>query len=551
MNDLLRPAAEPNVPYARGNNSSRSSTTTLAPYTGTWGRKEAVHLLKRTMFGAKKSDVDHLLTLTMSQAVDELLTAPASPPSPPVNNYNSATFTDAAIPFGQTWVNDTTNQPLALGGRTGSLKGWWYGQMINQPRSIEEKLVLFWHNHFSTQLASYVEPRGGYKYLATLRQYALGNFKDFVKAITLDPAMLVFLNGYLNTNTAPDENYARELQELFAVGKDLPSHYTEDDVRAAARVLTGYRIDPNTLAVTFVPAKHDSTDKLFSSFYNNTTITGQTGANGASELDDLLTMIFAQPETAKYICRQIYRYFVYFDIDATIETNIITPLSDAFRNNGYQIQPILSTLFKSEHFYDMLNRGCIIKSPTDFLIGLLREYNVAFPASTAIADSYKAWMTLGYYSIVLGQDILDPPSVSGWPSYYQYPQYYELWINNSTLPLRNQVTDGLIYTGVTINSFIVKIDVVDYCSNLPTPSDPTAVVNDAIDLLYMIDVSQSTKDYIRIYGLLGGQTSNSYWTIAWTDYVNDPTNAMKRNIVETRLQLMFKYLMNLSEYHLA
>jgi hypothetical protein len=199
----------------------------------------------------------------------------------------------------------------------------------------------------------------------------------------------------------------------------------------------------------------------------------------------------------------------------------------------------------------MLNRGCIIKSPTDFLIGLLREYNVAFPASTAIADSYKAWMTLGYYSIVLGQDILDPPSVSGWPSYYQYPQYYELWINNSTLPLRNQVTDGLIYTGVTINSFIVKIDVVDYCSNLPTPSDPTAVVNDAIDLLYMIDVSQSTKDYIRIYGLLGGQTSNSYWTIAWTDYVNDPTNAMKRNIVETRLQLMFKYLMNLSEYHLA
>ncbi|MCW3126960.1 MAG: hypothetical protein JWO03_2618 [Bacteroidetes bacterium] len=551
MNDLLRPAADPNVSYARQNGASRSSTTTLTPYTGTWSRKEAVHLLKRTMFGAKKADVDHLLTLTMSQAVDELLTAPGSPPSPPVNNYNNASFTDAAIAFGQTWVNDPTVQPNALGPRAASLKAWWYGQMINQPRSIEEKLVLFWHNHFSTQLASYVEPRGGYKYLATIRQYGLGNFKDFVKAITLDPAMLFFLNGYLNTSTAPDENYARELQELFTVGKDLPSHYTEDDVRAAARVLTGYRIDPSTLAVSFVAAQHDTTDKQFSSFYNNTLITGQAGANGANELDDLLTMIFAQQETAKYICRQIYRFFVYFDIDATIETNIIIPLANDFRTNGYQIQPILAKLFKSEHFYDMLNRGCIIKSPTDFLIGLLREYNVAFPAPTAIADSYQAWLTVGYYSIVLGQDILDPPSVSGWQSYYQYPQYYELWINNSTLPLRNQITDALTYVGAPVNTFTVKIDVLDYCSNLPNPSDPVAVVNDTIDLLYMIDVSQTSKDGIRIYGLLGGQTTNGYWTTAWTDYVNDPTNVTKKNIVETRLQGFFKYLMNLSEYHLA
>jgi uncharacterized protein (DUF1800 family) len=97
--------------------------------------------------------------------------------------------------------------------------------------------------------------------------------------------MLVYLNGYLNSNTAPDENYARELQELFTVGKDLPSHYTEDDVKAAAKVLTGYRIDPSTLAVSFIPSEHDTTDKQFSSFYNNTIITGQTGTNGQNELE--------------------------------------------------------------------------------------------------------------------------------------------------------------------------------------------------------------------------------------------------------------------------
>lgn len=552
MNDLLRPAAEPNVPYARhsGSGAGRSVSSTLTPYAGTWSRKEAVHLLKRTMFGAKKSDVDHLLTLTMSQAVDELLT-PQTAPSPPVNNYNNANFTDAVVAFGQTWVNDTSYQPNALGPRAVSLKAWCYGNMINQGRSIEEKLVLFWHNHFSTQISSYTQPVAGYRYISTIRQYALGNFKDFVKAITLDPAMLFYLNGYLNTNTAPDENYARELQELFTVGKDLPNHYTEDDVRAAARVLTGYRINPSTLTSYFDPAQHDNTDKQFSSFYNNTVVAGQNGANGANELDDLLTMIFTQQETAKFICRKLYRYFVYFDIDATIETNIIEPLADTFRTSGYDITSVLSQLFKSEHFFDMLNRGCIIKSPTDFLVGLLREYDVPMPAPTAIADSYQAWMALGYYSIILGQDVLDPPSVSGWPSYYQYPQYYELWINNSTLPLRNQITDGLVYVGVPVNTFRVKISVLDFCAALPAPTDPVAVVNDTIDYLYMIDVSQSTKDYIRVYGLLGGQTNNTYWTAAWNAYVANPTDPTARSVVETKLQIMMKYLMNLSEYHLA
>ncbi|MFN8310113.1 MAG: DUF1800 domain-containing protein [Chitinophagales bacterium] len=550
MNDLLLPAAEVHVPYARP--SGQRSTTTLATYTGTWGIRQVTHLLKRTMFGASKSDIDYFLTRTMTQAVDELLTA-GTPPSPPVNNYNEQ-YTDTVVAPGATWVTDFSNQPMSLGVRQQSLKAWWFGLMVNQNRSIEEKLVLFWHNHFATQLSAYQFPIAGYLYLNTIRQNAFGDFKQFVKAITLDPAMLRFLNGDQNSAAAPDENYGRELQELFTVGKDLANHYTESDVQMAARVLSGYRINTNYTSY-FDSTAHDTTNKQFSSFYNNTVITGQSGAAGANELDDLLTMIFNQQEVAKYICRKLYRFFVYYDIDATVETNIIEPLATIFRNSNYNIKTALDTLFKSEHFFDVLNYGCVIKSPVDFLAGLCREYKVAMPVSSDIPLNYRTWLTTDYFSITLGQDLLDPPSVSGWTEYYQLPQFHELWINSSTLPLRNQITDALLYTGFSVsaggNTFKLQIDAIVYASQFATPDDPIALIDDILNQLYMLDVSQTVKDYLRQYGLLGGQTQNYYWTNAWNDYIANPSDMVKRNVVETRLRYVLKYLMNSSEYQLS
>ena len=150
--------------------------------------------------------------------------------------------------------------------------------MINQDRSIREKMLLFWHNHFATETVDVGNGNLLYKHVNLMRTSALGNFKQLVRDITLDPAMLVYLNGRFNTATAPDENYGRELQELFTIGKESNPNYTEADVKAAAKVLTGWRVDTNlnTFPSYFTSSRHDSTNKVFSSFYNNTVITGRT-----------------------------------------------------------------------------------------------------------------------------------------------------------------------------------------------------------------------------------------------------------------------------------
>jgi hypothetical protein len=248
----------------------------------------------------------------------------------------------------------------------------------------------------------------------------------------------------------------------------------------------------------------------------------------------------------------LYRFFVYYDIDASVETNVIAPLANVLRSNNYDITPVLSTLFKSEHFFDVLNRSCFIKPPVDFLVSILREFDVKIPAANVDLDAqYYFWSLVEYYGIAMQQDLLDPPNVSGWPAYYQEPSYHELWINTSTLPLRNQITDYLLYSGPTKNSSTLSIDIIDYVSKLSNPSDPVSLLDEALGQIYTIDISQASKDYLRIYGLLGGQAQNYYWTNAWNDYVANPTDAAKKAIVKNKLFVTFKYLLDFAEYQLS
>ncbi len=190
----------------------------INPYSGTWTKNEVQHLLKRTMFGSTRADIAYFLTRTLDQAVDELLTPVAPLPSPPVNDYSPGTA-DANVPAGATWVNNPTIDGTLNGVRNASFKKWWTGVMINQDRSIREKLTLFWADHFGTETTTINFTHFIYQHHALLRQNCLGNFKQLVRSVTTDAGMLLYLNGYLNTATAPDENYARELQELFTIGK--------------------------------------------------------------------------------------------------------------------------------------------------------------------------------------------------------------------------------------------------------------------------------------------------------------------------------------------
>jgi uncharacterized protein (DUF1800 family) len=509
------------------------------------------------MFGAPKQDILYFSAKTMDQAVDELLTPVAPLPAPPLKNYVNDGITagdaDLAIPIGQTWVDVHTLDGTAQSRRRASLRSWWMGLMINQDRSVLEKMVLFWHNHFATEANDVGNARYFYKQNDLLRRSALGNFKQLVREITLDPAMLVYLNGQLNTKTAPDENYGRELQELFTVGKENSPNYTEDDVKTAARVLTGWRNDGPNNKSYFDITRHDTSNKTFSSFYNGTVITGRTGADaGSLELDDLLNMIFAKKtEVSRFIAKKLYRWFVYYDISPTVEQNIINPLAQLLVDSNWEIKPVLKELFKSQHFYTVNTQGCQIKSPLDLVSGLCREFSVVFPDGVDVVTQYNHWNNIRNLAANMQQALADPPDVSGWKAYYQAPNFYEIWINSDTYPKRNQFTDQMMGNGYSFNSKKVVVDAIAFAKKLNNPSDPNALIAECVELLYRISLSQSARDQIKKDILLSGQTSDYYWTDAWTTYISTPGNTMAFNVVNDRLKALLKYLMNLAEYHLS
>ncbi len=527
----------------------------LNPYTGPWTDAEVAHLLKRTMFGAKKADIIYFKGKSLQQAVDELLTINPVPPAAPLKEYTTsttATTPDTNIALGTTWVNDPNNDGTVASQRRGSFKKWWMGLMINQERSILEKMTLFWHNHCATETNDIGNAQYVYKHHALLRANALGNFKTLTRAITVDPAMLVYLNGQINTATAPDENYGREIQELFCCGKGKDSLYTEGDVKAAAQVLTGWRNNSTTISSYFDATRHNTTNKQFSAFYNNTVITGKTGSTaGDLELDALLDMIFSTQEVAKYFCRRLYRWFVYYDIDDTIEANVITPMANLFRQSKYEVKPVIAALLKSEHFFDSLSRGAQIKSPVDLVVGLCREFEIQFQPETDYVTNYGFYNYLVSWVSNMQQNIGDPPDVSGWKAYYQMPQFYEIWINSDTLPKRNQYTDTMIVSGYTFNAKKIQIDGVAVAQSLSSPGDPNKLIDELCKKMLRVDISLASKNQLKTDILLGGQSTDIYWTDAWTLFLTTPTNTSNATTVKNRLRDLIKYLMNLPEYQLA
>ncbi|MBK9463860.1 MAG: DUF1800 domain-containing protein [Chitinophagaceae bacterium] len=534
--------------------ASRNITSGINPYSGPWTENEIVHLLKRTMFGAKKADVDYFRSRTMSQSVDELLNPTAPQPAPPIKEYVTSTqpgTPDANIAQGTTWVNDINNDGTVQSQRRGSYKKWWTGAMINQDRSIREKIVMFWVDHFGNETADIGNGNWAYTQQNLIRQYALSNFKQMVDAITKDVMMLRYLNGYLNIASAPDENYARELMELFTLGKGPGSQYTENDVREAAKVLTGWQINGTTYTSVFNPARHSTVNKTFSSFFNNTVITGRTGATaGQLELTDLLNMIFATQEAAKFIVRKFYRFFVYYTIDSATENNVITPLADIFRSNNYDIKPVLSALFKSEHFFDVLNQNCYIKNPADHVIGSLREMNTVFPALSDWDTNYGMWNFFYSTMVNTGLNLHDPPNVAGMPAYYQEPLYHEIWINSDSLPKRNQFTDAMSNNGFTRNGIRVNFNFVNYVQQFSNPGNPNDLIDDALKFIFRNQLSYESKKTIKTQILLSNQQWDYYWTNAWAAYMSSPTTA-NFNIVNNRLKSLFQYFFNLAEYQLS
>jgi uncharacterized protein (DUF1800 family) len=544
---------DPKSPF---NGTRTTLNTCLVEYTGEWTNSQVAHLLKRTLFGVKKDDLNYFKNLTMNEAVDELLTATNF--SPPINDYEfpGSGIEDPDVEVGETWVEAPYNNAIE-GYRIQSLKGWIISNILDQERSIHQKLTLFWHNLLVTQFWSVFVAKGSYKYYQMLYDNAFGNYKELIKLLTLDPAMLFFLNGNANNKEAPDENYARELQELFCIGKGPNAGFTEGDVQAAARVLTGWVIKDTgfdtsgPLDTRFYAGFHDTNDKQFSAFYGNRVIEGRTGGLGTLETDELLDMIFDNEETALYICRRIYIFFVYHEIDEATETNVIIPLANIFRTGNYEILPVLQALFKSEHFFDVANYGAVIKNPADHLLGMWRTFGIN---RSQLLDYEKFYLntSLLWSMSEVGMEIGDPPSVAGWQAYYQEPSFDRFWINTDTITKRAIRQDSLIFPGwghwVT-NNLQINADLLAFIEGLDNPSDPNELIAETNMLFHGIELSQEIKDGFKNI-LLSGQVDDFYWTDAWNLYLADKKNSENRLIIENRLVAFFQPFLQLAEFQL-
>ncbi|HTY00901.1 MAG TPA: DUF1800 domain-containing protein [Bacteroidota bacterium] len=537
------------------------TTAGLEQYTGTFGTAEALHLLRRTMFGPAPADVKNAVANGLTTTLNALFATPTDEPSQPL--IYDARDTVAAV--GQTWVNGVyeatgaTTNPVGL--RTTSLKSWWMDLIVNQKLSIREKMVLFWHNHYSTEVSTVGDPRFSYYYLALLRSNALGNFKSLTTQISIDGAMLRYLNGNTNTKKAPNENYGRELQELFTIGKGPEvspgdyTYYTEADVQAAAHVLTGWKdfqnadgtVGPSPTS-TFVATNHDPTNKQFSARYQNTVITGgSTAADGPRELGALMDMIFAQSETARSLCRELYRWFVYYVIDDTTEANVIGPMADLVRSNNYDILPALKTLIGSAHFFDPVNRGCMIKSPIDHLAGIFRLFSILLP--TDIAQRYSMLNYITSTATAMDQNPGDPPNVAGWEAYYQTPEFYELWINTDTLPKRGNASALLAGRGYSNGISKVAIDPIRFVqTTISNPNDPNIIVSESAQLLMAIDLTDTQIAFLKNTLLPG--LPDYEWTSEWTTYLADPSNSTKINAVKNKLTALYSFMMSMPEFQL-
>lgn len=544
----------------------------LNPIVGTLGVQNASHLLRRATFGPQLQDIQLFSTLTPAAAFQQLIQAQVAP-NPPIDFL---TGTDWVFPN----TIDPTRSTNTISQFTSS---WWMENMRTSGPNLTDRMVWFYHTHFPL-IISRVQSRPQFSldYLRLIRFHALGNYKDLAKACCIDNSMLIHLDGNSNVKGAPQENFGREYLELFTVGKGLQvgpedyTNFTETDVKALTKALTGWGIDTTFQTidpVTNLPTgkvknntsnstQHDVNDKQFSAAFNNTIIqtTGVVGSNTTiqgvyDELDDVIDMIFDSPHTAKNVCRRVYREFVYFDITPEIETDIIEPLATILEQNNFQITSVLEVLFASEHFYDVdsaptddNNIGAIIKSPLDLLVGTIRLFELDVPDNTTdLEDHYELYRLLLRELDAEGMDFFEPYDVAGYNAYFQEPNFHRNWISSNYLANRYKFAEFLIdgFTDGT-GTVLLKLDIVqfvqDKCAN---PSDSNSLMQELVSWMIPIQLTTERFDYFKDDVLLD-QLSAINWTTEWNDYLatNDDMG------VRVQLEKLALALMQSPEYQL-
>lgn len=533
----------------------------LAPLSGVLGQRRAAHLLRRTSFRYTKDKIDQMAGLNAAGAVGPLLQMFDPQLDQPIYDDPST----QGVAENVAWLNPPQNPntyPAEDFVLRRWLMGWWVNEALHDP-GIGHKMMLFYHQYFAVT-ANTMGTGHFYDYLRLLRWGALGNFKKLATKMVTDNCMLRYLNNNENVAGNPNENFAREFLELFTIGKGPQvaegdyTHYTEQDIVAAARVLTGFRTRVNRDVVdaeTGIPRgdaffgpianpQHDAGSKQFSEKFQNTAIAGATNTAGMwTELNTFVDMVFAQEETARNICRRLYRYFVSRKITAEIEADIIEPLAATFRNNNYEILPVLTQLFRSEHFFDADDSdnsdeivGGLIKSPLDLSLQSMAFFGVPIP--NPLTQNSLHYVNL-YSRAVLermlgmaGLPLFFPSDVAGYPGFYQDPDYHRQWFNSSTIIARYKLPAMLLsgrnQIGTNPNGQIgTRLDIAPWVKNsgvISNPEDCFTLVDEMLAYLLPETIDSDRYNYFLNTVFLDGLPASD-WTYEWQNYVatNDAT----------------------------
>lgn len=356
-----------------------------------WSFTAAAHLLNRAGFGGPPAEIERLVKLGPDRAVDWLVNFEEIP--------DETTNPEWAKPDPQRQEKfeamrkageeerrrlQRAEQQLQRQRMT-ELRGWWLERMAHGPRPLQEKLVLFWHGHFATSVEKVREPYLMWRQNELFRRLAHGNWLQILIEVAQDPAMLIWLDQAQSRKDHPNENFAREVMELFALGE---GHYTEKDITEAARALTGWTFDRNAQRFVNRPFIHDNTAK---------TVLGKTGNLDG---EDVLEQIVAQPQAAKFITAKLWNFFA---AEAPTE-ELNTALAALLRQHDNQFKSVLRAMFRSEEFYAPNVIRNQVKSPVQWLVGTVRVLETALPAPTICWGLTRN----------LGQDLFAPPNVKGW-----------------------------------------------------------------------------------------------------------------------------------------
>ena len=370
---------------------------------------KCIHLLNRTVFGVDQQYLTSCLKYnTYNDAVKDMIYKPRNS-----RNEIKPQCAQKLIrpPRKIRDLNSTERKEFRQKRRASyvALKIWWFDKMLKTDDLFLEKMVLFWHNHFTSSLRKVGQSALMYQQNQLFRKHALGNFSELLHAIIEDSAMLIYLDNRANKKGHPNENLARELLELFSLGE---GNYSEDDIKSFARALTGYSVDKE-LKYRFKKRLHDKENKE---------IFGQSGNFNAH---DMIDIILQQKATSLFIVEKLWSAFIGYDSDP----KEVQRLAQIFRKNHYELKPLMQELLTSTYFTDISTRGSMIKSPIELIVGTLRSFDyIDFDPKTGVQ-----------YSKRLGQDLFDPPNVKGWSG-------GKNWINANTLLIRkgflNRLTRG-------------------------------------------------------------------------------------------------------------